>query len=846
VGLVLLVLLYLILAAAFALPAWRWGGGDGGVGGARGVASPAAAVALSLLPLAFTWGAFLPGQTLAPTPMLAGVPPWSAPERTAAVVAGSSAANPLLLDPTSQFIPWRQAARRDLLLNPAQGSGAALLANGQSAVLYPTEALARLLPPFRGTGFSQAARLLVAAWGMFLLARALAASEAAALAAAVVWANAGFVQLWRLHPHSLVAATLPWIVWAAVALARRPGPRPAVALAAAGALGVAAGHPETLLHGVLFAVLAALVVLVLDPREEPDEAAGGGRGDNARSAGEDAPGGHAPGTGRRRRLGRVAVWGAAAAALSALLAAPALLPFVDNLVVSTEWRHRSAAGTVVEVPLAESLVRLKPAFALRAYGNPLAGTWTGPENLVELGGGAVGAGALLLAAVALGAARGRRRRWVAAILVVGLLGLAVSVHLPVVSRPFGEIPLLRESLLKRLSIWWALGVALAAAVGVDAWRERLTAWREERGELGGWWAAVAAGAVAVALAVAWAAGPPWQTTRAVAVAEWGSLAAVAAVLLVPLRFGLAAPLLVLALLLPRVPLFDRWVPVADPASFYAETDATAMVAGGLAAAGPVGYRVAGAGGSLVPHSAAFFGFEEVRVYDPMTFAPYADFLLAFGPAPPWGWIGTEDPRHPALAFLGARWYFAPPGAMGLKGVSRVYRGPDATVFEVPAALPRLFVPGRVEVHPDAASAVAAGRALADFAERATVVAAPRAGLAAGTTVANPAARVEELTVAGRRIRARVVAPGPTILASSQPAIPGWRVEVDGRRVEPLSIHGAFLGVAVPAGDHRVEMVYAPVSWRVGLGLAVMGVVLGGFLVGRRGRAPQGPAAIEAA
>jgi hypothetical protein len=840
-GLVLLVVLYLSLAAAFALPAWRWGGGGvggvgGGVGGGRGVASPAAAVALTLLPLAFTWGAFLPGQTLAPTPMLAGVPPWSAPERTAAVVAGSSAANPLLLDPTSQFIPWRQAARRDLLLNPAQASGAALLANGQSAVLYPTEALARLLPPFRGTGFSQAARLLVAAWGMFLLARALAASQPAAVAAAVVWANAGFVQLWRLHPHSLVAATLPWIVWAAVALVRRPGPRPAVALAAAGALGVAAGHPETLLHGVLFAVLAAAVVLFLDPGEEPAKGAGGaepGSPEAARPAGG-------------RRLGRIAVWGTAAAALSALLAAPALLPFVDNLVVSTEWRHRSAAGTVVEVPLAESLVRLKPAFALRAYGSPIAGTWSGPENLVELGGGAVGAGALLLAAVAVAGARGRRRRWVLAILVLGLLGLAVSIHLPVVSWPFGEIPLLRESLLKRLSIWWALAVALAAAAGVDAWRERLAALRAERGGLGGWWAAVGVAALAVALAVAWAAGPPWQATRAVAVAEWGGLAAVAAALAVPLRPALAAPLLVLALLLPRVPLFDRWVPVADPASFYAETDATRFVADGLEAAGPLGYRVSGAGGSLVPHSAAFFGFEEVRVYDPMTFAPYADFLLAFGPAPPFGWIGTEDPRHPALAFLGARWYFAPPGAMGLKGVRRAYRGSDATVFEIPAALPRLFVPRHVTIHPDAASAVAAGRAVDDFAERATVVAAPHAGLAAGTSVANPAARVEELTVAGRRVRARVVAPGPTIVASSQPAIPGWRIEVDGRRVEPLSIHGAFLGVAVPAGDHRVEMVYAPVSWRVGLGLAGLGVMLGGGLVGRRGRAPQSPAVIEAA
>jgi hypothetical protein len=219
----------------------------------------------------------------------------------------------------------------------------------------------------------------------------------------------------------------------------------------------------------------------------------------------------------------------------------------------------------------------------------------------------------------------------------------------------------------------------------------------------------------------------------------------------------------------------------------------------------------------------------------MTFAPYEDFLLTFGPPPRFGWIGTEDPRHPALAFLGVRWYLAPPQAIDLEGVRLVHRGADATVFELPAALPRLYVPRHVTIHADPAAAVAAGRALADFAEEATAVAAPEAGLAAGTSVANPASRVEGLDVAGRRIRARVVAPGPTLVASSQPAIPGWRVEVDGERVEPLSIHGAFLGVAVPAGEHRVEMVYAPVSWRVGLWLAAVGVVLGALLWWRGGR-----------
>jgi hypothetical protein len=839
-GLVLLVLLYLTLAAALALPAWRWGGARGVPAwrprglrwlGAGGAASPAAALALTLLPLAFTWGAFVPGKTLAPTPMLAGVPPWSAPERTAAVVAGSSTPNPLLLDPTSQFIPWRMAARRDLLFNPAQGAGAALLANGQSAVLYPTEALARLLPPFRASGFSQAARLLVAAWGMFLLARALAASQPAALAAAVVWTSAGFLQLWRLHPHSLVAATVPWIVWAAVALARRPGPRPAVALAAAGAAGVAAGHPETLLHGVLFAALAAVIALVADPAEGEPAAAGGVAG----AAGLARPASRRLGT---RRVAGIAVWGTAAAALSALLAAPALLPFVDNLVVSGEWRHRSAAGTVIEVPLGEALERLKPAFALRTYGNPLAGVWNGPENIVELGGGAVGAAALVVAAAGALGARGRRRRWAVAVLALGLLGLAVSVHWPLVSRPFGEVPLLRESLLKRLSLWWAAAVALAAAAGVDVWRQRVAAWRAGGGGLAPWLGAVVGAAATVAIAVAWAGGPPWAASRAVAVAEWGGLAAAAALLLVPLRAGMAVPLLLAALLLPRVPLFHRWVPLADPASFFAESDATRFVARRLAEEGPRGFRVAGLGGSLVPHSAAFFGFEEVRSYDPMAFAPYVDFLETFGPPPLYAWTNTDVPGHPALAFLGVRFWFAPPRGRREDGVVRAYRGADATVYELPTALPRLFVPRRVEVHPDAAAALAAGRALADFAATATVAAAPAAGLAAGTVVANPDSRIEELTVAGRRVAARVVAPGPTIVASSQPAIPGWRVEVDGRRVEPLAIHGAFLGLAVPAGEHRVEMLYAPVSWRVGLGLAALGVVLGGLLLVPRRRPPE--------
>ena len=197
-------------------------------------AAAAAVLVLSLLPLAFTARGFLPATTLAPTGLLAGVPPWAQPERVAAIEA-EAPANPLLLDPLSQFLPWREAARHDLLFNPAQGSGAALLANGQSAVLYPTEVLARRLPAFRAATFSQAARLLVAAWGMFLLARALLAGAAGSGQRRAAAGAGGGHRLARLRLPAGVAAPSAHPGGGHRALgAARPGAAAARAGAAAG------------------------------------------------------------------------------------------------------------------------------------------------------------------------------------------------------------------------------------------------------------------------------------------------------------------------------------------------------------------------------------------------------------------------------------------------------------------------------------------------------------------------------------------------------------------------------------------------------------------------------------
>lgn len=748
---------------------------------------------LTLLPLAFTAGGFWRQKVVAPTVALAGVAPWASPPLVELFLDNSTERNPLQLDPMVQMEPWRRAARDDLLFNPAQGSGAALLANGQSAVLFPLEVVARLLVPVRAATYLQAARLLLAVWGMFLLVRRLGMDQMPSVLAAAAYLGCGFLQVWRAHPHSYVAALAPWIICAAIDLVRRPSARSAVVLALLGAVAVFAGHPETLLHVVLLAALVALPSLLS----------------------------------RRRRLSVVLGWTTAASVLSLALAAPVLLPFVENLTASAEWELRQNRQLpVVELPLAETITRLAVAASLRLLGDPFEGDWRGPENLAEVGGGSVGAAALVLLPLALVYAR--RRKSALGWWAVGLLGLLVGAHLLWLSKPFGWVPLLRTSLLKRLSLWWVLAASVLTGMAVQALLRSRSSW------IGKAALASASGFALLLIGlVVWLPGGdatdlPWGSMALGGEMVFGLGAALAAVCLVRgaglspgarglgtgwTRVGLG--LLLIVLVLPRVVYFSRWVPLSTSLSFYPETEAVRFVTPRAD-----GWRVVGIDAALVPHSAAFFGLEEVRAYDPMTFAPYERFASLLGEKPHAGWQRVLIPETPALNYLGAKFIFDHPTRVGRPRLVQAYTGPDAVVYENPAALPRLFVPRAFRVHDREGAALEAALRVEDFSRLAM---AWGDGLPARGQYTNPVAEVVDLQVdRSGRVSAQVTAPTPALVVTSQPAIPGWRLEVDGQSRQPVRVNGAFLGTYLEAGTHRLEFRYAPRSWRWGWVLALLG------------------------
>ncbi|HPC83315.1 MAG TPA: YfhO family protein [Thermoanaerobaculaceae bacterium] len=335
-----------------------------------------------------------------------------------------------LSDAAQQFVPWLELARRELaagrvpLWNPFQDGGAPLLGNAQSALGSPLVWPALLLGARYGWNLVLLLKVLTAAGGAWLWLREQGRSRPAAATGAVAFALSGSFVAWLAHPHTLVAAAAPWVLWAAKRLERGTSPGRVLALAGATWLACVGGHPETLL---MVAGLTGTWALT----------ARGWRG-----------------------LGRIAP----SALLGAGLAAPVLLPFVEYLLLSEAWA--SGAGRNATTLPWRTLVRLVVPGA--QAGNQI-------ETAVT-----VSLAVLVLAVAGLMMAR-RRQVWIA-VLVAGALA-AVALDGPLARLLASRTPIYWSRAVLLLPL--PLGLLAASALDrlralarrrrVRPWVRRLTA-----------------------------------------------------------------------------------------------------------------------------------------------------------------------------------------------------------------------------------------------------------------------------------------------------------------------------------------------------------------------------------
>ena len=303
---------------------------------------------------------------------------------------------------------------------PAASAGLPLLADQQSAPLFPLTWIGVVLPYDWSRAWINVLKLVLAALGTYLLARALALRRGPALLGGVSYGFAAYLVIWLLHPHANAYVVLPWLLLAADRLCERGTVRDAALLGLGLGIAFLGGQPES---GLIVSLATAAWVIY--------------RLAGARPA--------------RGELVRRILLGVAAAVLGAGLAAVMLLPLLEAI-------HQAINSSRSQPPLpARSIYAL---FFPKYWG--IIGA--GPSNFAERTM-YTGALPLLLAAAGLVARRPRGPQLFFAGLAV--VSLAVALDTGPFSHAIINLPVLDQAALARVLILASFAIAMLAAFGLQ-------------------------------------------------------------------------------------------------------------------------------------------------------------------------------------------------------------------------------------------------------------------------------------------------------------------------------------------------------------------------------------------
>ena len=733
-----------------------------------------------LLPVLFLSPWLRPSNLLFPGDFLRKVVP-DAP------LGQSADSHELLNDVIFQLIPWELEVRHALkaghlpFWSDLLEGGSSPWINPQASVLSPLALVTRPVPIQYWLLAMLALKIQLAFEGTWLLARALAIRRPASLLTAAGFSLAGGVMAWSLFPVTAAVVWVPWLAVGVIGLFReRPEPRRIATVAVLTAALLLSGHPETAAIGGLFAAVCGL------------------------------------GLWARRRSLPVSLGAAALAALLGFgLAAPHLVPFAAYLPHSqraqeTIARQASDFHSTVWDPftwfLPASRAFLMAPFNPHAFGRPYQDDFTGPFSWPDADSGYAG---LVALTGALFAAASLRRRRVWPFLGFALAGFLLAAEFVPFANLIDSIDVLQVVCYRRFLSVSVLALAVAGGMGIDHWL------RSRRG-----WALRLPALLAVA-AVGYLC--RFELDSHV-VTIWLLLGAAVCLAAWRPRWGAAA--LGVALLLDLVPWAWSHLPTGQTAYFYPHSRLLTQLQVEVSKDGS--WRAVGEDYAVYSSLLPVYGIADVRPHNPLAPMAYLEGLDAafgFNPSTANYFAPLRHVEHPFLDFLNVCcvvWESHNPVPKDFQRIDpgtsskRLYRNPDA--------LPRWFVPSRIDVIAPSdltawIKALDDGRRVAVFQDqRQQVMPQP------------PPARLQTLLAEPGRIALAVSAPQDTVLATSLQLPQGWSAQSGGQQLPKLVVNGAFLGLRVPRGEHRVELRYIPPGFVAGAALGGLSLLVCGALL----------------
>ena len=741
-----------------------------------------------LLPALFLLPAFTADRTIFPVDHAIDLPPWNS-------LPHPPAANPNLNDVSTQMAPWAKAVRmawKEGSLpwrNRWNACGSPLAANGQSAPFFPLTFLMMALPLANAFNLAAALKLFMALTGTWLWLCELGVSRIAALFGAVAFAFSFTMVPWLLFPLTSVIPLWPWALFAIERMRERGfRTRGTAALTVVLTLELLAGHPESVALGALFTALWLASRVASRDVERPGQL-----------------------------LLRIFGAGAVAVGLTAFLLVPQILAIraSNRAVTALDFANRLPVSWKPHGPAwpAGAFTPFLPRALGDSISSPMLPGAAGSFPEMALGHFGVAGWACALLFFRRGSRRPKSER---ALLVPLLVGFAAAIALWPIFEIVLATPVIRLMLPLRFFTWVAFAGSALAAFEVDRLQKDAEAGRPTAASL-----LFAAGAVLLLAAVIFARLAPLHAASGGLVPQRRALALAALALLAVAGVGFVPRFLpdlrlrpvavsVFLVVVAAGELFwqgRRLYLFGTPAQFYPPTPLVRFLA-----KYPRPFRTLGEGPVLYPGTHVFAGLEDVRSHDPVERRDYVEFLDAAC-----GYDLTAYFKHvanvdcAALDFMNVRFLVAAPGR-GEPGPRwrRVYAGEDGTVFENADVLPRVFAPERLRPWPPGARLGDVVRSLSWHTD-AVLNPDPRRRTGAGDPAVNGPVRVSDYRESTNSASLRTAAPGGgAVVVASLVQDGGWTARDETGRTLPTGrANGPFLAVAIPGGDHRIQLRYAP-------------------------------------